>query len=247
MNHIGNYLARTRFASLCPRAVLFDMDGVCYDSMPYHAVAWQQSMAHYGLTMTADDAYATEGARGMDTVRNLVKSQRGEDITPDVAQEMYGLKSRIFHAMRPLPPIMPGVLELMAQIHDSGLSIGIVTGSGQRPLLDRLMNDFGEYIREKHVVTAYDVEHGKPAPDPYLLGLTVMGGLQPWEAIVVENAPLGVTAAVAARCFTIAVNTGPLPDEALTGQGADMLFPTMTDLSKSWKELYSSMKFKIED
>ncbi len=234
---ISNYLARTGFSVLRPRAVLFDMDGVCYDSMSYHAVAWQQSMAHYGLTMTAADAYATEGARGIDTVRQLVKKERGEDITQEQAQEMYDLKSSIFHAMKPLPPVMPGVLELMAQIAASGLGIGIVTGSGQRPLIARLLNDFGRYLTEQHIVTAYDVERGKPAPEPYLMGMEKMGHLQPWQTIVVENAPLGVAAAVAARCFTIAVNTGPLPDEALLSQGADMLFPSMTALSKAWSQI----------
>lgn len=242
VDEIRNYLSRTGYGSLRPRAVLFDMDGVLYDSMPRHAVAWQQSMAHFGLTMTAADAYATEGARGIDTVRNLVRKERGEDISLEEAQMMYGLKSEIFHAMTPPAPIMPGIPELMAQIHDCGLSIGIVTGSGQRPLIARLMNDFGDYLTENHIVTAYDVEHGKPAPDPYLMGLEKMGGLKPWEALVVENAPLGVAAAVAARCFTIAVNTGPLPDEVLLSQGADIIFPTMPAFSNRWNELYNNIK-----
>ena len=93
---IDRYLSRTGFASLCPKAVLFDMDGVCYDSMPYHTVAWQKSMANFGLTMTAADAYATEGARGIDTVRKMVKEQRGEDISLEQAQTMYELKSKLF-------------------------------------------------------------------------------------------------------------------------------------------------------
>lgn len=50
-------------------------------------------------------------------------------------------------------------------------------------------------------------------------------GIKPNEAIVVENAPLGVRAAVAAQIFTIAVNTGPLPESALLNEGANMLFP----------------------
>ena len=70
---IERYKEKHGFGVLCPKAVLFDMDGVCYDSMPYHVVAWQQSMAHYGVVMTAEDAYATEGARGIDTVRAMVK------------------------------------------------------------------------------------------------------------------------------------------------------------------------------
>lgn len=238
---IERYKEKHGFGVLCPKAVLFDMDGVCYDSMPYHVVAWQQSMAHYGVVMTAEDAYATEGARGIDTVRAMVKRQRGEDISLELAQEMYSLKSRIFHDMMPKPPIMSGVLELMEQIQACGLQTGIVTGSAQTPLLECLMNDFSRYVTPEHLVAAFDVEHGKPAPDPYLLGLRKMGGLQPWEALVVENAPLGVAAGVAARIFTIAVNTGPLPDEALTGKGADLLFHKMTDLSGSWGELFRSI------
>ena len=59
-----------------PKAVLFDMDGVLYDSMPHHAIAWQEAMARFGINMTAHDSYATEGARGFDTVKMLVKRQQ---------------------------------------------------------------------------------------------------------------------------------------------------------------------------
>lgn len=45
------------------------MDGVLYNSMPNHAVAWQESMKQFDIHMTAADAYATEGARGIDTIR----------------------------------------------------------------------------------------------------------------------------------------------------------------------------------
>ena len=52
-------------------------------------------------------------------------------------------------------------------------------------------------------------------------------GIQPWETIVIENAPLGVRAAVAAKCFTIAANTGPLPDSMLQAEGADLVVPAI--------------------
>ena len=238
---IRYYLNKHGFEALRPKAVLFDMDGVCYDSMPYHVVAWRKSMAHFGLEMNTDDAYATEGARGIDTVRELMRRQKGVDISLEEAQTMYNLKSRLFHDMTPEPPVMPGIPELMAQISACGLEIGIVTGSGQRPLIARLLRDFGQYLTRQHIVTAYDVERGKPAPDPYLKGLNEMGGLQPWEAMVVENAPLGVQAGAAARIFTIAVNTGPLPDKMLADSGADIIFSKMTELSNDWSELFRQL------
>lgn len=232
---IANYLTKHGFGRFEPKAVLFDMDGVLYNSMPNHAVAWKRSMKLFGIRMNKAEAYATEGARGIDTIRNMVRIQQGKLISLEEAQRMYDEKTRQFHLMGE-PQVMPGIRELMAKIKELGLTIGVVTGSGQRPLINRLLNDFSEYIDERHIVTAYDVKHGKPHADPYLMGME-KAGTTPWQTIVIENAPLGVKAGVASRAFTIAVNTGPLPDAMLRRQGADMLFKKMTDLSEAWDGL----------
>ena len=132
---------------------------------------------------------------------------------------------------------MPGILSLMEQIAADSISIGVVTGSGQKPLINRILRDFGKYVTINNITTAYDVKRGKPNPDPYLMGLQKAGNLQPSEAMVVENAPLGVRAGVAAGIYTIAVNTGPLPDQVLLDAGANILFPTMQSLSDAWPTL----------
>jgi beta-phosphoglucomutase-like phosphatase (HAD superfamily) len=116
------------------KAVLFDMDGVLYDSMKNHAVAWVQSMQKFGINMTADDAYATEGARGVDTIRYMVRQQQGREISEAEAQAMYDEKSRIFHSM-PESPIMPGILSLMEQIAADGISIGVLRALDKNRLL----------------------------------------------------------------------------------------------------------------
>jgi HAD superfamily hydrolase (TIGR01509 family) len=237
---IKQYLERHGFEALHPKAVLFDMDGVLYDSMPNHAIAWQQSMAQFGIEMTANDAYATEGARGVDTIRQMVARQQGRDIDEAEAQRMYDVKSRIFHEL-PEAPVMPGILDLMRQIQEDDIQIGVVTGSGQKPLIKRILKDFGTFVDEAHITTAYDVSRGKPKPDPYLKGLRKAGNLQPYEAFVVENAPLGIRAGVAAKIFTIAVNTGPLPAQTLLDANADLLFPAMTDFSSNWQKLMLSL------
>lgn len=204
--------------------------------MPNHAVAWQEAMRQFGLHFTAADAYATEGARGVDTIRLYVRRQLNKDITIDEAQRIYDVKTSLFHDMK-VAEIFPGVRNLMQQIKDAGMTIGVVTGSGQRPLIKRLLNDFGDFLTEDHIVTAYDVEHGKPAPDPYLMGLHKTGNNLPSQGIVVENAPLGVRAGVAAGCFTIGVNTGPLPDTALSNEGAHIVLPSIEVLGSRFKEI----------
>ena len=150
---ISKYLKDHGFGEFNPKAVLFDMDGVLYDSMPNHAVAWQESMKQFVNHMTASDAYATEGARGIDTIQMMVKKQKGIDISLDEAQKMYDVKTEIFHTM-PTAQIFPGVKDIMQKIKNAGMQVGVVTGSGQRPLILRLLDDFGDFLDESHIVTA---------------------------------------------------------------------------------------------
>ena len=237
--HIKSFIDNHDLGTFRPKAVLFDVDGVLYDSMPNHAIAWQKSMAQFGISMTAEDAYATEGARGIDTIRKFAKMQLHKEISYEESQKMYDVKTEIFHGM-PEAPIFDGVIRLMTLIRQSGLTIGIVTGSGQSTLIQRLITDFGDFITAERIVTAYDVTHGKPAPDPYLMG-AAKADAKPHECIVVENAPLGVKAGVAAGCFTIAVNSGPLPDSILSDCGAHIVLPSIVRLADIWDNTFSSL------
>lgn len=223
-----------------PKVVLFDMDGVLYDSMPYHGIAWQRAMKEFGIHFTVEDSYATEGARGVDTIRKYAKAQLGKELTEEEAQKMYDLKAHYFHEM-PEAKIFDGVTDLMKKIKDSGVKIGIVTGSAQRPLIERVTHDFGDFVSRDQITTAFDVKRGKPNPDPYLMGLKKAGNYAPSEGIVVENAPLGVRAGVAAGCYTVAINSGPLDDSVLINEGANILFPTIREFADNWEEVLNNI------
>jgi len=241
MNEVTHYLTKHGFGHFSPKAVLFDMDGVIYDSMKYHAVTWHDSMADFGLDMPYEGAYQYEGMRGVETIKVLAREQWHEELSDQRALEMYNRKKELFAKYCKEHPadIMPGIHDLMEKIKAQGLKICVVTGSAQHTLLDKLLSDFKGLLKAELIVTAYDVTHGKPNPEPYQKGMQKCG-VEPWETIVVENAPLGVRAAVAAGCFTIAVNTGPLPDEMLLREGADLIFPRMTALAQQWDLLYPS-------
>lgn len=241
---ISQYIEKHGFERFCPKAVLFDMDGVIYDSMPNHASSWHEAMADFGLDMPFSGAYEYEGMRGVETIKILAQQQWGHSVSDDEAQKMYAHKSEIFASCKPAE-LMPGIKDLMEQIKSCGLKICIVTGSAQHVLLDKLEEDLHDLVSKDLMVTAFDVSHGKPAPEPYLKGMEKCG-VSPWEAMVVENAPLGVRAAVAARCFTIAVNTGPLPDEMLAREGASLIYPRMTALSDDWHNLLEFSKKEDE-
>lgn len=219
------------------RLFLFDMDGVLYNSMPNHVIAWQESMKSFDLEMSVDDVYATEGMRGVETIQRMVKEQQQRIIDEEEALRMYNEKARIF-ATLPEAPVMEGVMEVMNKIQQADMLIGVVTGSAQRPLLERLEQDFGMFVPSHRVVSAFDVSRGKPAPDPYLMGLKKAGDIPATEAVVVENAPMGVRAGVAAGIFTVAVNSGPLLNSVLAGEGAHIVFDDMPQFRDNWDELF---------
>ncbi|MCF0192936.1 MAG: HAD family phosphatase, partial [Prevotella sp.] len=62
--NINNYLKKNGFKEFAPKAVLFDMDGVIYDSMAAHAYSWNKATQEFGLRFTEEDTYIHEGMRG---------------------------------------------------------------------------------------------------------------------------------------------------------------------------------------
>jgi HAD superfamily hydrolase (TIGR01509 family) len=230
---IEHYLNQFGFDHFQLKAVLFDMDGVLFDSVPNHARSWSKVCTEFGLDMSPEEAFMHEGRTGEATINILTQRHWNRPATPQEVKNIYEAKCKAFNAC-PEAPKMPGAESLLEQIKAAGLKIFVVTGSGQLSLLERLETHYPGYFTPERVVSSKDVRHGKPHPEPYLMGLQ-KAGVQPWEAIVVENAPLGVEAAVAANIFTIAVNTGPLPEQALLEKGAHLLFPSMTALSEAWK------------
>lgn len=220
------------------KAVLFDMDGVLYDSMKNHAESWYETAIHFGIKADYRQFYMYEGQTGAQTIEDLMLSQRGRHATQQEIEEIYAYKSSLFEK-RGKTPIMSGALDVLRVVTDMGLNRIIVTGSGQATLLDRLSEHFPGMFSADRIVSAKDVPVGcgKPKPDPYLMGLRKAGNLSPSEAIVIENAPLGVRAARAAGIFTIAVNTGPLDSMVLEAEGANIVLGGMKELSEKFKDI----------
>jgi HAD superfamily hydrolase (TIGR01509 family) len=231
---VKNYLSESGHERIALKSVLFDMDGVLYDSMPNHARAWHETMRAHGLDFSIEEAYLHEGRTGPATIR-IVCRRDGITLADDEIANIYREKTDAFLKL-PAPQCMTGSYDVLKKVVRDGLFPMVVTGSGYATLLDNLDRFYPGIFRRERMVTALDVKIGKPNPEPYLMALR-KGELQPWEAFVVENAPLGVEAARAAGLFVIAVNTGLLPDSCLYDAGAGLLFHGMTALSDAWDEI----------
>lgn len=174
-----------------------------------------------------------EGQTGGYTINLLYQRTHGRDATEDERRLVYQMKSDLFARYNEggCIPDAPRVVEAT-----SSLTRVLVTGSSQPTLLQKVEQAYPQAFTRERMVTGLDVRIGKPDPEPYLMALA-KAGVEPWQAIVVENAPRGVRSAHSAGCFTIAVNTGPLKDEVLAREGADIVLPNMAALLDILPEL----------
>jgi len=207
------------------KAALIDMDGVLYDSMPGHARAWKNLFDETGIPCSYDEFFLYEGMTGKDTINHIFMRQFNRHVSDDEAASLYAKKACFFEAQGE-KKVMPGAEKMLVSLKNAGIRCILVTGSGQKSILDRIDKDFPGIFAAGDRITALDVVHGKPDPEPYLKGLE-KAGCNKDEAIVIENAPLGVRAGVAAGIFTVAVTTGPIPRKAFENENASVIFTSM--------------------
>lgn len=230
------YLHKHGLTQFDLQAVLFDMDGVLYNSMPAHEKSWQQVASDWGLQSEPNEFFLHEGRTGKSTINLLFNRTFNRNATDEEVLQIYEKKSEYFSQYNNNQTI-EGATELLNLVRSQGLKPVLVTGSGQKKLSERLNKTFPNIFTQATMVTAFDVKYGKPHPEPFLMGLKKGGNLSPNQALVIENAPMGVEAAYQAGIFTIAVNTGPLSDKILMDAGADLVFPSMHALLDKWNEI----------
>lgn len=233
---IKSFIQKHNYPSFKPKAVFFDMDGVLFNSMKNHAKAWVQAMEEAGFSFSEKEAYMNEGQTGFATINKTFIRDRGREATEKEQKDIYQRKSVFFESYGKVEK-MPYVYELLEKIKNESLQLFVVTGSAQPTLINSIFENFPGIFHQNNTVTAFDVKNGKPDPEPYLKALE-KSGVAAWEALIVENAPLGIKAGSNANIFTIAVNTGPLDKEILEEAGADLIFDNMQDLYRKWDAVF---------
>jgi beta-phosphoglucomutase len=203
------------------RGVIFDLDGVLVDSMPDHYKAWK--MAFKEITDIEVDErmiYLLEGMRGNDLVKKIFEQKNYDDYS--IAQKVNERKNQIFKDIL-TPRTFDGVKELIDRLK---CTKAVVSGSARKDVEVLIDRTFGKNNFDV-IITADDIDRGKPNPIAFITALNRMK-IDTAEAIVVENAPLGVEAAIKAglQCIIVLNNT-PL-------QMKD--FKLMTDYSRIFEE-----------
>ncbi|MCI0563595.1 MAG: HAD family phosphatase [Nitrososphaera sp.] len=190
-------------------AVCFDMDGVVLDTMPLHALAWQQALASYGLRVSRRSIYEWEGEPGEVTARRLLaQGNRASSLIEELLRDKERRFKQLARYVKPHPRIQT-LLDLLSQ---EGMGLSLVTGTSWSEV--RRIVSATTLKKFDVLVTGDRVRRGKPHPEPYLTALCRLR-VPAKRAIVVENAPNGIHSARRAGVGLVIALASSLPPSYL--------------------------------
>ena len=180
-------------------SVIFDMDGVLFDSERIYYKAWLEAGRNRSLPAIDACVMHCIGRNGSD-IRAYLLSRYGADLpVDDFIAEIRSAFRRIVD--RDGLPVKPGVLDILDWLTENGWPVALATSSGKTGTAHNLdAAGLNKYF--KVVVTGDMIRHGKPAPDIYILACEKLG-VTPADCYAVEDSPNGIRSAHAAGLTVI--------------------------------------------
>ena len=209
--------------------IIFDMDGVLVDSEPVIEAAARAGLAEYGIKAVPEDFHPFVGA--------------GEDRYIGGVAEKYGvpfkleMKARVYEIYLEMVDkeigIYEGIPELLAELRRMGYKLALASSADRIKVDANLKAAKIDPSVFEVLLSGSDVERKKPFPDIYLKACEGLG-IDPSNALIIEDAVNGVQAAKAAGCYCCGI-TSSFSAEALRAEGADFIkseTPSIIELLK---------------
>ena len=206
-------------------AVLFDMDGLMFDTERMYQKAWLQAGRQMGVPMEPEIVDRLRG-RNREGCARVCREVFGEEFDFDAMRTACRALMARWIEEDGLP-VKPGLYELLAELERRGIPAVLATsttrdsawGHLQRAKVDRYFLG---------AVCGDEVSHSKPDPEVFLKA-AALAGKDPARCMVLEDSPAGVRAGAAAGCFTVMVPDLTTPDEELK-KLADEILPGLRDV-----------------
>jgi HAD superfamily hydrolase (TIGR01509 family) len=201
-------------------AVIFDCDGTLVDSEPLARTAWERALLPYGYALTDADAEASVGlpyARVHAYFATRAPLPDADAFWGEFTGELFGLIDASL-------VVFDDAVAAVRSLRSRGVPVAVASSS-PRERLSRTLSRAGLSEAFDVVVSGDEVEHGKPAPDMFLLAASRLG-VEPGACVVIEDSPPGVQAGIAAGMFTLAVCRVPGTEVSLAA--ADRVVDTVS-------------------
>ncbi len=218
------------------KALIFDMDGVLVDSMPFHAAAWKKAFLDMGMEIHDQDIYAIEGSNPKNGLPLLIRKARKEPEAYDF-ETITSIYRKEFKRVFELKAF--GGMRECLEVLKTRFLLSVVSGSDHlivHEIIDQLFPGIFDIV-----VTGDDVKHSKPYPDPFLKAVKLLN-VQREECMVIENAILGVEAAKKAEIYCIGIPTYLEPSQL---DRADLVVGNHRQLMQHLLSLEPAHGFKV--
>lgn len=200
------------------KAALFDLDGVLIDSETLYTQFWAEVGRHHHLP-SPTFAYDIKGTTLTDILETHFPSA---EVRADVDRLLHEFEDNVVY------PIFPGALEFVDKLRGLGMKTVIVTSSDDLKMEFLYAQHPGFRAHFDDVVTAADVTHSKPHPEPYLVGAG-KAGVDPAECVVFEDSYQGLQAGRAAGAYVVGLSTTNPAEEV--ARYADLVVGSLAELS----------------
>jgi kojibiose phosphorylase len=200
-------------------AFIFDLDGVLTDTAECHYQGWKRLADEHGIPFTRQENEALRGVSRRESLNLLLK---GRPVSEEQALEMMERKNSYYlELVSQMTPedVLPGAREFLVAVRAAGIKIAIASASKNAQLVvSRLdLHDAIDILTDGN-----SVQRTKPAPDLFLFAAKQLG-VEPENAVIVEDAEAGIQAAKAAGMRSVGL--GPIERVG----GADVVLPDLTD------------------
>ncbi len=208
------------------KAIIFDLDGVIIDSEVLHEEAARMAMSRYALDAASLDFDAFKGKTEQDVFEYVVEANEANHVS---VADLIALKQRLYGDLLDRLQPVSGALAFIERLARVGVALGLTTSS----LPENQQRAFDKFALHRYfdvVVTAADVTHAKPHPEPYLTTAQRLG-VAPARCLVIEDSTHGVRSARRAGCRVAGLTTS-FGKEALAEAGAEVVVDRYDELAR---------------
>ncbi|MDX1663162.1 MAG: HAD family phosphatase [Candidatus Promineifilaceae bacterium] len=222
--------AREKVGARAVEAFVFDMDGLMVDTEPMARDIWDQVLDHYGFQLDDATHRRMVGRRSADSAR-IVLEQYPLGVT---AEALIVYKNNLWEQKwRQGVPAMPGLSAVQEALERRGIPWAVATSS-PRHYAEHVVQHLGCAALCRAIAAGDEVEHGKPAPDLYLLAARRLG-IAPERCLALEDSLPGGQAAKAAGMTLVAIPNGTATAHDFAF--ADYIFSSLVEVVTHLDEL----------
>jgi len=185
------------------KAIVFDLDGLMFNTEDIYQDVGREVLRRRDKELTAELLDQMMGRKSDISLQIMIDWHNLNDTVDSLAAE----SAEVMFELLPkrLAPL-PGLIDLLDALEAASIPKAIATSSS-REFVIRVLGQFQFEPRFSFVFSSEDITHGKPAPDVYLLATKSLG-VDPQQAMVLEDSQIGCRAAIAAGTYAVAVPGG---------------------------------------